>query len=44
MTFTIGIYMTGILFFEPLFRYLIISWIYQFYGVIYESSNAEKAI
>ena len=36
--------MTGIRFFEPLFRYLIISWIYQYFGFIYQNTNRDETI
>jgi hypothetical protein len=47
MTFTTGIGLTAVRFFEPLFRYLIISKIYEYWGEIYkpvgeESSEQEK--
>lgn len=49
MTFTTGIGLTAVRFFEPLFRYLIISKIYEYWGEIYkpnenESSEKEKQV
>jgi len=36
MTFSTGIGLTAVRFFEPLFRFLMISKIYEYWGEIYE--------
>jgi len=43
MTFTTGIGLTAVRFFEPLFRYLVISKIYEFWGEIYEPKEEESS-
>ena len=40
MTFTTGIFLTGVRTVEPLFRYLLYSYAYQFYGEFYNSHDS----
>ena len=49
MTFTTGIGLTAVRFFEPLFRFLMITKIYEYWGEIYkpredEGSEQEKQV
>lgn len=40
MTFSTGIFLTGVRFFEPLFRHLALKKVYEFWGVLYEPRTA----
>ena len=39
MTFSTGIFLTGVRFFEPLFRHLALKKVYEFWGILYEPST-----
>ena len=39
MTFSTGIFLTAVRFVEPLFRYLLLSIIYQYYGLEVETEG-----
>ena len=39
MTFSTGIFLTAVRFFEPLFKHLALKKIYEFWGVLYEPST-----
>lgn len=39
MTFSTGIFLTAVRFVEPLFRYLLWSGVYQFYGELYQAND-----
>ena len=39
MTFSTGIFLTVVRMFEPLFRFLVLSQIYEFWGEIYQSKD-----
>ena len=44
MTFSSGIFLTAVRFYEPLFRFLIIIDIYEFWGEIYMSEAKEEEV
>lgn len=44
MTFSSGIFLTAVRFYEPLFRFLIIKDIYEFWGEIYMSEAKEEEV
>jgi len=42
MTFSTGIFLTIVRMFEPLFRFLVLSQIYEFWGEIYKSKDGQS--
>jgi hypothetical protein len=34
MTFSTGIFLTAVRFIEPLFRYMMLAYVYQYYGLV----------
>ena len=44
MTFSSGIFLTAVRFYEPLFRFLILKDIYEYWGEIYKSEDKEEEV
>jgi hypothetical protein len=42
MTFSTGIFLTAVRFYEPLFRFLIVKDIYEYWGEIYSDESTEQ--
>jgi hypothetical protein len=42
MTFSTGIFLTVVRMFEPLFRFLVLSKIYEFWGELYKSKDGQS--